>query len=102
MRACSSSTTASCAKVPPPPPYSSGIDMQSRPSSPARFHSSRSTWCWSAKRFACGANSAEKNFAARSRSSSNSAFIQGEIGEDMITFRLLEFQGFDVMTFRFR
>ena len=47
--------------------------------SPALCHNSRSTWCWSAKRCACGANSVEKNFAARSRSSSNSALIQGEI-----------------------
>jgi hypothetical protein len=39
-RACSSMRIASCANVPPPPPYSSGMDRQSRPTSPALFHRS--------------------------------------------------------------
>ena len=38
--------TASWAKLPPAPPYSSGMEAQSSPASPALFHNSRSTPCW--------------------------------------------------------
>ena len=41
-RAASISTTASWPKSPPEPPYSSGMEVPSRPSSPASFQVSRS------------------------------------------------------------
>src|SRR5437764_843378 len=71
-RACSSYSTASCAKEPPPPPYSSGMDNASRPTSPALFHSSRSTCLAWIQRSWLGVSSFWQNVLARSRKSSRS------------------------------
>src|SRR6266540_2499340 len=84
-RACSSSSTASWAKVPPPPPYSSGIDTQSRPRSPALFQKSRSTCCCLAQRSMCGTASFAKKVRASSRSWSSSPFSQPERYVDVVS-----------------
>src|SRR5690349_15505504 len=71
-RACSSMRIASWANVPPPPPYSSGTERQSRPTSPALFHRSRSTCLLARYLSTFGLISFSQNVRARSRKSSRS------------------------------